>query len=169
MAMGHTEGKGKRVGRGHLSVRVPRWAAAVEPQGAHRPGRVARPRVLSSASRTRTRGSWWWRRRGPGGFRLDERLTAHRQPPSRQPQPLRRRYHGLGSAGYEVGMFRWGESSIESEIVRRRWRRLPAAHPLRQTTPNPDACNGRRLANRMGFGRGDGESDGFRHILCQVK
>jgi len=78
-------------------------------------------------------------------------------------------YHGLGSAGYEVGMFRWGESSIESEIVRRRWRRLPAAHPLRQTTPNPDACNGRRLANRMGFGRGDGESDGFRHILCQVK
>jgi len=83
MAMGHTEGKGKRVGRGHLSVRVPRWAALVEePQGAHRPGRVARPRVLSSASRTRTRGSWWWRRRGPGGFRLDERLTAHRQSPT---------------------------------------------------------------------------------------
>ena len=53
MAMGHTEGKGKRVGRGHLSVRVPRWAALVEePQGAHRPGRVFCPRRLV---------------RGPGG------------------------------------------------------------------------------------------------------
>ena len=138
----------------------------MEPQGAHRPGREFCPRRLVRGPGGRGGGGG-----GAGlvgsGWTSGSPLIGSRQVAN--PNRSGGGYHGLGSAGYEVGMFRWGESSIESEIVRRRWRRLPAVHPLRQTTPNPDACNGRRLANRMGFGRGDGESDGFRHILCQVK
>jgi hypothetical protein len=83
----HTDGKGKRVGRRHLSVRMPRWVA-VEPEaelGAHRRPPVGRAAHRSSVRLGRVRG--WPRgmfrwgesnRRSFAGVRLTRSAKLHR-------------------------------------------------------------------------------------------
>ena len=136
-----------------------RWVA-VEPEGAHRaPGRVSRPRVASSASRTRV----------VVGFRTPGWTSGSPLIGSRQVANPNRSGGGTTASvrpGTRLEECSGGGNRRSLAGAGAAW----PAHPPCQTTPNPDARNGRRLANQMGSGRGGcGESDGFRRILCQVK